>query len=358
MKTPLLTTATKPFWEPTEECVRVLNTRTWICSYSGGKDSTSLVTWIEWLRRTKRISVQTPRLVMSDTGVEFPFLQRTSEGVLAILNRQSGWKCEVVLPTVRNKLYCQIFGRGHSPIYPGIRKMRWCTRATKIEPMERFAKTLDKDGLLLTGVRWGESQTRDGKLSASGCSAGGECGLPPLQKEGKEGPYGPIVNWKTCQVVDWLSGLEADCRETIPDLLACTKELLSVYRIKKEESLGLFPSESVASMRFGCIGCPAITNDKTIRMQIPDNPSWKHLRRLYGIWHEMYKPDHRICRPKGEKMQQGPVKMASRKKFFKVLMEIQEKSGVTLVTEEDIAFIKQCWKNKVYPRGWSAADDV
>jgi hypothetical protein len=30
---------------------------------------------------------------------------------------------------------------------------------------------------------------------------------------------------------------------------------------------------------------------------------------------------------------------------------------VVLVKEEDIAFIHQCWENKVYPRGWSEEDE-
>ena len=46
----------------------------WCCSFSGGKDSTSLVTWIEWLRRTGQIAAPRPQLVQSDTKVEDPAL--------------------------------------------------------------------------------------------------------------------------------------------------------------------------------------------------------------------------------------------------------------------------------------------
>jgi len=39
-------------------------------------------------------------------------------------------------------------------------------------------------------------------------------------------------------------------------------------------------------------------------------------------------------------------------------LDIQAQSGVTLVTPEDIAFIHDCWERKVYPRGWSEADEA
>lgn len=45
---------------PSKETLEVLNGRQWICSYSGGKDSSSLVTWIEWLRRIGLVTCPTP----------------------------------------------------------------------------------------------------------------------------------------------------------------------------------------------------------------------------------------------------------------------------------------------------------
>jgi hypothetical protein len=47
-----------------------------------------------------------------------------------------------------------------------------------------------------------------------------------------------------------------------------------------------------------------------------------------------------------------------RKRLFERVMDIQRRSGVILITPEDEAFIRQCWENKVYPRGWSEADEA
>ena len=142
-----------PFWEPSDEVKTVLEQSKWICSYSGGKDSTSLVTWIEWLRRTRRIKVDEPKLVFSNTRVEFPFLDNTSKEMMAAL-RKSGWHCEIVEPSIPNRLYNQIFGRGLLPVLPSTKGGRWCTRSTKVDPMGAFFKHLNLS-LMLTGIRWG-----------------------------------------------------------------------------------------------------------------------------------------------------------------------------------------------------------
>jgi DNA sulfur modification protein DndC len=354
---------------PSKETLQVLNERQWICSYSGGKDSTSLVTWIEWLRRIGMVKVETPRLVMSDTTIEYPFLRAIAGRLMAEL-RQSGWTCDIVTPPVHQKLYCMIFGRGLTPVHPGGRKMRWCTRATKIDPMTHFARTINEDTIQLSGVRWGESNVRDGKLETRGCSAGGECGLPD---EG-EGVYGPIITWRTCKVIEWLSGeAGVDVNSAISNLLPLMNQLVQVYEVKID-SVGLYPgvAPKVSTMRFGCIGCPAITNEKiTKSKQGKEHPQWLHLRRIHEeIWPALYMRKNRCAKIRktdgsryGKKFKAGyvgygPIRMEVRKHYFAELLKIQADSGVELVTAEDIAFIHQCWRDKVYPRGWSEADEL
>lgn len=356
---------------PSKETLAVLNGREWICSYSGGKDSTSLVTWIEWLRRVGIVRCGTPRLVMSDTTVEYPFLRSIADRMMVALSA-SGWVCEVVTPKIHEKLYNRIFGIGNTPIHPGGRKMRWCTRATKIDPMSRFSKGIADDMVQLSGVRWGESDSRDAKLSAGGCSAGGECGLP----EPGEGVFGPIISWKVCKVIDWLSGEAGEeVNQAIPDLSPMMRELVGVYEVQKGQE-GLFGiPPKVTALRFGCIGCPAITKEKiTNSRQGRAHPQWIHLRRIYDLWAALYLRKNRCVRLKtrptktrptktrledwSARIGFGPIRMEARKTYFAELLDIQRSAGVTLVTTEDIAFIHDCWERKVYPRGWSEADEL
>lgn len=179
------------FYDPDSEDILIL-TGKWKASYSGGKDSTSVVTWIEWLRRTSRIYAPRPQLVQSDTTVEDPKLEATSRMMRALLE-SSGWVCTVVIPEVHERLYPQILGRGLPPIHPGIRRLRWCTRSTKIDPMQRTTEE-GADLWQITGLRLGESAMRDGKLKKSSCSAGGECGIPEPGKL----RHSPIKHWTMC----------------------------------------------------------------------------------------------------------------------------------------------------------------
>jgi len=49
----------RSFYDPTVEHMAKLS-GSWTASYSGGKDSTALVTWVEWLRRTGMIQCDPP----------------------------------------------------------------------------------------------------------------------------------------------------------------------------------------------------------------------------------------------------------------------------------------------------------
>lgn len=55
--------------------------------------------------------------------------------------------------------------------------------------------------------------------------------------------------------------------------------------------------------------------------------------------------------------QYGPIRMEVRKRLFDRIVDIQRRAGVVLVTQDDEVFIRQCWADKVYPRGWSEADE-
>jgi 3'-phosphoadenosine 5'-phosphosulfate sulfotransferase (PAPS reductase)/FAD synthetase len=170
---------------PSKETLSVLNDRVWVCSYSGGKDSTALVTWIEWLRRVGLVTCKTPRLVMSDTTVEYPFLCGIADRLMEAL-RSRGWQCEVVTPRIHERLYNRIFGIGNTPIHPGARKrMRWCTRATKIDPMSRWSRrSLGRIGRTRREVEGGRLFGRRGvRLTRSG----GRCLRADHHMEGLQG---------------------------------------------------------------------------------------------------------------------------------------------------------------------------
>lgn len=340
---------------PSKETLGVLNEKPWICSYSGGKDSTTLVTWIEWLRRVGMVRVANPRLVLSDTGVEYPFLGAISAEMMAAL-RACDWSCDVVRPAIDKRLYVRIFGIGNSPVHPGGKKMRWCTRSTKIDPMKRFAKTLAPGIIQLSGVRFGESKSRDDKIrpKPATCSAGGECGLPEPRKD----VYGPIIDWPTCKVVEWVGGrVDESIREVIADLLPPMARLYEVYDFREDAQTKLFDAPpTFTSARFGCIGCPAISREKVTRSAAGKvDERWAHLRGIYRIWEQCYAYANRCVGATGRA---GPLRLEARKRLFGELLEIQRLAGIELVSSEEETFIRRCWDEKRYPKGWTEADEL
>lgn len=342
----------KPFYHPAAEHLEWLS-QPWSCSYSGGKDSTSLVMWIEWLRRSGWITVERPQLIRSDTGVEDIDLLSVAEEMTSLLAAY-GWECILVRPEVHERLYNQILGRGLPPIHPGIRRMRWCTRSTKIDPMARRSAS----GLFLTGLRLGESAMRDGKLKGSACSAGGECGIPEPSKNTRS----PLLEWRTCHVVDWLNGLvDGDVRHAIQDMLDVAAKLVAVYGFRVgQPSFATFGEPEIKAARFGCIGCPAIGAEREApRSVVARYGTGSPLNELYDVWYEARQPQNRLVNSSPRKLgKPGPVRIDARKRLFARVVDIQDRAGVVLIGRDDEAFIRQCWKDKVYPRGWSVADEA
>jgi len=346
--------AQKPFYFPSAELLAVLS-GDWCGAFSGGKDSSAMITLIEWLRRSGWVTAKNPKLVQSDTMVEDASLQAISGELLDVLGG-CGWEFAVVRPEVNERLYCQILGRGLPPIHPGIKNFRWCSRSTKKDPMQRW-RDVNARGVTLTGLRWGESQQRDGKLLKAGCEAGGECGIP----DADGGTYSPIINWRTCQVIDWLNGaIGREDAELMQDVFAVTRKLVEIYDVKygQPDFDGDVRVEAVA--RFGCQGCPAIEESAIApKNVVKRNGAGSPLNELYAVWHEARKPHNRIVKVKPDgRNYYGALRMDARKKLFDWVMDIQCRSGVTLIREEDEAFIRQCWQDSVYPTRYTAADEL
>lgn len=344
------------FFNPNAEQINRLSTAAWCASYSGGKDSTSLVVWIEWLRRSGVLTVDRPMLVQSNTTVEDAHLRAISEEMMSTL-RASGWECAVVEPRINEKLYNRILGIGNTPVHPGSgRFMRWCTRSTKIDPMHRWRKQ-NALGLVITGMRLGESTNRDAKLAKRGigCAAGGECGIPAMS----DNTYSPLLRWTTCNVVEFLSGQTSkEYRKQMADITPITKRLVEIYDVSLGQD-GLFEhtEREVSAARFGCIGCPAISSDRCApKSTVKRNGKESPLNEIYDVWFEARRRDNRLVSLKTGG--RGPIKMAVRKILFDRIIDIQNRAGLVLITPADEAFIRDCWDRKVYPRGWSDADEL
>ena len=118
------------------------DSRPWLIGYSGGKDSSLLVslvievvTRLPEYERNKKIFI-----VSSDTGVENPIVQRYMHSSSAKINEFSkkinaNIRADVIYPDVMQSYWSLVIGLGYpTPEPPGF---RWCTERLKIIPMNK-----------------------------------------------------------------------------------------------------------------------------------------------------------------------------------------------------------------------------
>ena len=137
--------------QPLTELVSIIqdtycdDSRPWIIGFSGGKDSTTILSLIYFAlltlpkeKREKHIYV-----VSSDTLVETPVVVDLINDVLASINRNA-LKDEIpmtghpVYPEMDQTFWTNLLGRG----YPAPKQsFRWCTERMKIDPVSSFIKS-------------------------------------------------------------------------------------------------------------------------------------------------------------------------------------------------------------------------
>ena len=149
----------------------------WAIAWSGGKDSTALVTLIAWMIDARKVSPpKALHVLYADTRMELPPLA-IAAGEIGHDLRDRGFDVRSVLAPIDERFYVYMLGRGVPP--PNNGTLRWCTAQIKVEPMQAELKRLYADSgkvLMLTGVRQGESAMRDGRIAMSCGRDGAECG--------------------------------------------------------------------------------------------------------------------------------------------------------------------------------------
>lgn len=150
------------------------DTRPWVVTYSGGKDSTTVLHLVIRMlqelhnegRDTKHVYV-----VSSDTTVEMPVIEKYTQTRLDQIRQfaeESKLKlsCHKLEPKVEDSFWTLLLGLG----YPSpTSSFRWCTERLKINPATEFLKRLvtkHQSILMLLGVRSDESQARANSIDS------------------------------------------------------------------------------------------------------------------------------------------------------------------------------------------------
>ena len=348
--------------------------RHWVFAWSGGKDSTTLVTLIMTLLDTGQIKYrpETIDVLYADTRAELLPLHASAQ-VLADQLKERGANVHTVMAEMDKRFMVYILGRGVPP--PNNNTLRWCTRQIKIDPMKKKMLELHDryQGKLLSfvGVRQGESAIRDNRIYMSCNAAGTECGTGHLyEKMDTEvsDKIAPILHFRTCTVWDWLK------------IFAPSSKYGSWHTRLLAEAYGDYGENTAEEQnaRTGCNGCPLASKDQALDT-ILLNPSWQYLRplkRLRAIYEEMRKPQYRLRQLGGKQKKDGtlaknqnrmgPITLESRLYFLDQIKQIQSninflanvesRPKIDLINNEEEARIRDLIAKETWPQGWTGQE--
>ena len=350
----------------------------WAICYSGGKDSTATVAFVLDAIAKKRLpSPESITILYANTRQELPPLH---DGAMAMLRYCQAFadshginlNCKVVEPQRDHRYLVYVLGRG---VPPPSNVFRWCTEKLKLMPMKaELAELYATHGkfLSLTGVREGESAARDGRLQAAGyvsCSKdGGECGQGHFQRAASEDEadtFAPIIHWRVCHVIDWITELYA---EGWP-----VDGVLDTYGFGEDANADGNTEQLTA--RTGCMKCPLVSEggkpDKSL-MRLSQTAEYAYLQPLNALdYWAMRRPEYRLRKwgqrtTKGvlesSQCRMGPLTLEARRYWFDKVLEIQaevndfaarmDKPAVWLLTPDDQERIQQLWAMNTWPQRW------
>ena len=145
------------------------NCRPWIIGFSGGKDSTVVLTLV-WLalQELKNDGVNLRRrvyVVCNDTLVENPVVEEYVTNVLQVISKAAidqelPLTTQVTTPVLEDSFWCCVIGKGY-PVPNN--SFRFCTEKMKIKPTSQFITdkvAQDGEAIVLIGTRLSESQQR------------------------------------------------------------------------------------------------------------------------------------------------------------------------------------------------------
>lgn len=341
----------------------------WVVAWSGGKDSSSLVTMLVWMLDSGMIErPKSLTILYADTRMELPPLAIAAADTIDCL-RDRGIEVVTVLPPLDKRYYVYMFGRGVPT--PGAH-FRWCTGMLKVAPMgaeiERIYRDKGEKVLLLTGVRQGESAARDDRIVMSCGRDGAECGQGWFQEtlQGQScDALAPLLHWRVCHVWEWLKHWAP--RDEYGDW--DTAPIADAYGGDEAEEI---------NARTGCICCPVAKRDKALDT-ILKNPAWSYLaplKELRELYEELRRARNRLHKTPGERGRdgklvrnqgrKGPLTMAARRAGLAKVIEIQSRVNIVadqlgrpridILNVEEVSRINHLIEANTWPDKWSGTE--
>jgi len=341
-----------------------LDNRPWVVTYSGGKDSTTVlhlvITMIQELNKegkdTKHVYV-----VSSDTTVEMPIIENYTNTRLNQITEfaiKSGLKlsCHKLEPKLEESFWTLMLGKG----YPApTSSFRWCTERMKINPATEFLKTLvnkHQSILMLLGVRTDESIARANSIEGRVLN---HRGLSVHDSIPNAYVLSPIKYWTNEEVWTYLG------KNPFP--WGDHSYMMSLYDKGSAEgdcNIALNPeSPSCGKTRFGCWVCTVVEKDRSMEGMLKNGeewmqPLWAYREQLYTYRND---PAKRDTRRRDGSTGAGPFLMDTRKELLEDLLKVERAVNINyhkikkdahdynpneeieLIKDDEIKLIQQNW---------------
>jgi len=330
------------------------DTRPWVVTFSGGKDSTTVLQLVtEMLLELREENQDTKKvyIVSSDTGVEMPIIEDYTGNKLDQIDKyiqKENLNMEVNLlkPKVTDSFWTLLLGKG----YPSPNQnFRWCTDRMKIKPATNFLKSLtikNESILMLLGVRSDESRARAQSIKKRDENHRG------FSKHGdipNAFVFSPVKDWTNADVWTYLSKYPAPWGKH--------NDMMVLYDKGSGEAdcnIALNPeAASCGKTRFGCWVCTVVSKDKSMEnMMRNKGDEWMSPLHHFRNKLDEYRYDYSKRQPRRRNGQKsvGPFLLSVRKDFLEELLAIEKElialgkmGSKKLISDDEIVQIQKEW---------------
>ena len=339
--------------------------RPWIIGFSGGKDSTVLLTlvWraLEKIKNNLPYPFQLKRhvyVVCNDTMVENPIIEEYVDDVLAQIEKEARNQnlpifVKKTIPKIEETYWVNVLGKGY-PVPNN--SFRWCTDKLKIRPTSSFiSEQIDEKGeaIILIGARSAESANRARSIKKHEIK-GRRLTKHPNQPNTYV--YSPIKDLMLEEIWYIINALPSPWHYDNSKLFniyanasADDYECPTVITDKSHTSCG--------QSRFGCWTCTVVKEDKSMSALINNGETW--MKPLLDFRNKLETErnisENRMSTRRNGQIavtedghNQGNYSPAYRAKKLRELLEIQKeiqktKPLIELITNQELIAIQVYW---------------
>lgn len=335
--------------------------RPWIIGFSGGKDSTVLLTLVWFaLRRIKENAIAPFQLrrpvyvVCNDTLVENPIIATYVDNVLNQIEHSAREEdlpifVRKTIPKLEDSFWVNVIGKGY-PVPNNA--FRWCTDKMKIKPTARFiVEQVDECGeaIILIGTRKAESATRARSIKKHEIHGKRLTNHTILKNTFVYAPIKELMLEEVWYIIN-----------AIPSPWNFDNSIL--FNIYKDASADDYECPTVVTdkshgscgqSRFGCWVCTVVKEDKSMYSLIKNGREW--MKPLYDFRIEIDKERNIVenrmpYRRDGKRAinDMGPYIFSYRAKMLKRLLEVQNElqkhdPNIKLISDQELIAIQVNW---------------